>query len=193
MVTITSTSAQWGVALGNAVNAIGLITPLAGLDLPSDIALVYRGDDQALDVAISDMDLAGEDTLTSAVLLSLLCDRTAEPHEVPADGDRRGYWADAYPAVAGDQFGSRLWLLAREKQLTASIQRAKTVMEEALAWMVEDGIAQSVSVAAFALGMGKLAAQVQITLSGQSRTFRFTWDDARQVWSLAQQGGSSAV
>ncbi len=44
--------------------------------------------------------------------------------------------------------GSRLWLLAREKQLPAVMRKAEAYARQALQWLIDDGIAASVSVTA---------------------------------------------
>ena len=76
--------------------------------------------------------------------------------------DRRGWWADAYPAIAEDRIGSRLWLLSREKQLPSVLARAREYAEEALAWMVEDGVAEAVEVEASWVRSGLLGLLIRI-------------------------------
>jgi len=151
-----------------------------------DIALTYDSQIGAFDVSIDALnaDLAREESLSTVVLLSLLTDRTAQANEVDPGADRRGWWADAFAEQVGDMFGSRLWLLAREKQLPATIARARAYIEEALAWLVADGLAKSVMATVFAPRRGWLVAQVDITLAGDSRRYRFEWSDDAQVWRL---------
>ncbi|WP_035597785.1 phage GP46 family protein [Halomonas salina] len=103
--------------------------------------------DGVLDVALADDgDLATDDGLRTAVALSLLCDRRAEPDDVLPDGstDRRGWWADAIADQDGDKWGSRLWLLNREKTLPEVRRAAEAYAREALAWLLEDGVATEV-------------------------------------------------
>lgn len=114
-----------------------------------DIALAFdtrhlRGDL----VADASGELAQKDDLQSAVVISLFTWRRAEPDdELPArDGDRKGWWGDSFAEVEGDRIGSRLWLLAREKITPETIARAKAYIEEALAWLVADGVASRVEV-----------------------------------------------
>ena len=70
--------------------------------------------------------------------------------------------------AAGDRIGSRLWLLSREKQLAGVLDRARHYAEEALAWLVEDGVATAVSVTASSPRSGWLALEVTITLPDSS-------------------------
>lgn len=94
--------------------------------------------------------LAADDGLETAVIISLFTDRRAADDDTLPDGsgDRRGWWADTYPDIPGDRIGSRLWLLSREKDLRAVVHRAREYAEEALGWMVDDGIAARVEVRA---------------------------------------------
>lgn len=152
-----------------------------------DLALTYNPEIGMLDIAIDGADLLAEDTLASAVMLSLLCDRTAQAHEVDAGGDRRGWWADAYADIEGDAFGSRLWLLGRSKQLPAAVQQARAFIAEALQWLVTDGLVKAVEVTAFIPRTGWLYVDVMLTLQAGSRRFRFEWNDERQIWRLAAE------
>ena len=67
--------------------------------------------------------LRSDQDLGTAVMLSWFTDRTCEPDDVPPDGDgRRGWWGDAFRTYP---LGSRLWLLAREKETKQTRLRAK--------------------------------------------------------------------
>lgn len=152
-----------------------------------DFALSFNPEIGTLDVSLAGADLLAEETLATAVMLSLLTDRTAQAHEVQAGADRRGWWGDAYSGVAGDAFGSRLWLLQRQKQLPASVQTARAYLQEALQWMVEDGLVESIEVTAFVPRAGWLFADALLRLPAGSRRFRFEWSDESQAWRLAAE------
>lgn len=138
--------------------------------------------DLSLDVLKAD--LLASDSLQTAVVLSLLCDRTASESDVPAGEDRRGWWADAFAQNQSDKFGSRLWLLAREKRTPETTMRARSYIIEALQWLIDDGLATAVDATVFAAGTDWLVAQVQINLKAGSRQYRFEWSDASQAWTL---------
>lgn len=152
-----------------------------------DLALTYDPKLQAFDLALSGTDLAADDTLVSAVLVSLLCDRLAATYEVKPGEDRRGWWADAY-ADNQYQTGSRLWLLEREKQLPGVVLRCKQYCEEALQWFIEDGLARAITVTVFVPRSGWLAALIKFEINDGARTLRFEFDQARQLWRLAGEG-----
>lgn len=101
--------------------------------------------------------LVAEDTLYSAVLISLLTDRRAKTDDIipddtgaasPIPPNRRGWAGDALAETPGDRIGSRLWLLRREKVTEETRQRALTYTRECLEWLIEDGLAKSVTVEA---------------------------------------------
>ena len=103
------------------------------------------------DLALDAFALASDDGLETAVILSLFTDARAKDDDTLPIGqsDRRGWWADAFPVVEGDRFGSRLWLLRASKQLQQSLNDAKAYAEEALAWLIEDGAARQIDVETF--------------------------------------------
>jgi phage gp46-like protein len=102
------------------------------------------------DWSVTAGDLTTDAGLRTAVILSLLSDATANADDDLYDGDRRGWWGDLAldGDRAGDRFGSRLWLLARAKVSEATRRRAVLMCRDALAWLIEDGIAVSVDIAA---------------------------------------------
>lgn len=130
-------------------------------------------------------DLELDEGLETAVVISLFTDRRADEGDVlPGLGDdRRGWWGDAFPVVAGDQIGSKLWLLAREKQTPAALGRAEQYAREALAWLVEDQVASRVDVVASAPFTGTLWLTVTITRP-KARPVQYRFSKA---W--AAQGG----
>lgn len=114
-----------------------------------DLAFAQR-DDGTFDLVLDDNHLREGNVLESAVILSLFLDaRAGEGDELPYGvGSRRGYWADSLEGIEGDRSGSKLWLLSREKQTSRTLSRARDYARQALAWLVEDGVAARVEVAA---------------------------------------------
>ncbi|MEW6647182.1 MAG: phage GP46 family protein [Pseudomonadota bacterium] len=127
-----------------------------------DFAISNNGGTFAL--ALAGTDISTDMGLRTAVIVSLFTDARAETDdELPAgDGDRRGSWDDP-------QRGSRLWLLAREKQTARTLERAREYAEEALAWLVEDGIARAVTVTAEWVRTGVLGLRVMIERAAGGR------------------------
>ena len=157
-----------------------------------DFSLSFDPETGLLDMSLAGADFAGDDTLVTAVILSLCTDRLAQPHEVAPGEDRRGWWADAYATSPRDKFGCRWWLLAREKQLQSTVQRARDYALEALKWMQEDGLVTSVGVSAFVPRMGWLVLLITLSLNGVDRRYRFEWNSAAQAWRLAGESFAPA-
>lgn len=130
----------------------------------SDIGLTWITEEGGADFAVAGNDLVVDDGLETAVFLSLFTDRRAEDGDVLPTGeqDRRGWWGDAFPVVDGDRHGSRLWLLARAKELPETLTRAEEYAREALAWLTEDRVAERVEVTAAVESRGVLRLTVAI-------------------------------
>lgn len=101
--------------------------------------------DGTMDLVMLGGDLARDDSIRSAVFVSLLTDR--EWVDAP-DGDRRGWWGDVLNADPADRIGAWLWRLNKAKKTPATLAAARQYAEAAMAWMVADGIASAVTVAA---------------------------------------------
>lgn len=120
--------------------------------------------------------LDSAEPLVRAVVISLFTWRRANPDDDLPGDLRMGWWGDSFPSVPNDRIGSRLWLLSRAKLTGETVIRAKEYAEEALAWLVDDGVAARVDVEAaridtFTLGLacrffksdGTLLADVRFT------------------------------
>jgi phage gp46-like protein len=151
-------------------------------------------DDELLagDLAVANGDLVPEQGLRTALLLSLFTDGRARDDDVLPFGqtDRRGWWGDSYAEAAGvegaDSFGSRLWLLSREKQTPQTLARAREMAREATVWLVTDGIARSVEVEARWGGPGRLDLTVRVQRpDADSEVYRFA-----RLWE-SEQGGET--
>jgi phage gp46-like protein len=90
-----------------------------------------------------------EDTLQTAVVISLFTDRRARADESLPYGitDRRGWLgAEFVNDDQGDFWGSAFWLLFVTKVNTDILERARFAGQEALAWLVSTGVATKVTV-----------------------------------------------
>ena len=85
------------------------------------------------------------DDLLRAVLISLFTWRRAGKDD-PTEGQRMGWWGDAYATVSDDRIGSLLWLLARSKLSNDTANRAHEYAQQALQWMIDDGVAMRIDV-----------------------------------------------
>ncbi len=130
----------------------------------AQLQALTTGADLGTDQIPVGIELADDDGLETAVIMSLFTDRrAADDDALPfIDADRRGWWGDSYPDVPNDRIGSRLWLLARSKQTQAVLNRAREYAQEALAWLVDDGVASSVTVDAEIVRTGVLGLSIAI-------------------------------
>lgn len=93
-----------------------------------------------------------EDTLTTAVIISLFTDRRADRDAVlPFNQvDRRGWVGDEFMADGFDErvdaWGSMLWLCYHTKTESQILEAARFAAQEALAWLVRAEIASRVEV-----------------------------------------------
>ncbi|WP_202883596.1 phage GP46 family protein [Pseudomonas taiwanensis] len=137
------------------------------------------------DLVLFGFDLQRDDGLETAVIISLFTDRRASAEQIPPEypqDDLRGYWGDIANASDADQTGSLLWLLAREKQLPKVLSRAEQYCREALAWMIDDLIATSISVEATFYSMGVMLLVIDIDRpGGTSVRYRFNYEWAAQA------------
>jgi phage gp46-like protein len=169
----------WNAATQSGDWAIAGATPAAiwdetsSLDLITDIGGGVILDEPLFENFIPGL-VSGEDLVT-AVALSLLTDQLAGPDDVIPDGssDPRGWWGDlgaAYP------IGSKIWLRLRSKQTSETLALVKDDIQQALAWLIADGVAASVDATTSWVRAGFLGASVLITQpSGGSLKMTFAW------------------
>lgn len=96
--------------------------------------------------------LAQDESIEPLVLFSLFTHAEATEAEIAAAGlDRQeGWWADATALrdPGRPRLGSKLWLLSRGKLSLDKMRLAEQYARESLAWLIDQGIAAEVVVAA---------------------------------------------
>lgn len=147
----------------------------------SDVLLEWNSNTGYADWSFLDGDIAqGEGLLDlqTAVLVSLFTDRVESPDYIPTDGtnDLRGWWADSYNQTP---IGSKLWTLARSKKTssTGPLLQARGYCQEALQWLLDDGIADSVDVQTFWNTPNSMGIQITITepVTNAAHPFNFSF------------------
>jgi phage gp46-like protein len=145
----------------------------------SDIGLFLK--DNCFDLELENGDLKADNGLETAVSISLFSDRRVSVEELPdLEKSRRGFWGDSYPSVDQDLTGSRLWTLARSKRTIETLRRAEDYAREALAWLIEDGVAETIEVVA-TFGNTTVAGDWKLDISisrpnGTESRFQVVWD-----------------
>lgn len=143
-----------------------------------DLRTIYDTELRSADLVLASGQMDTDTGLQTAVFLSLFTDaRAQDDDELPGGStDRRGWFGDSFADTAGDRFGSRLWLLYREKQTDQVLERARGYARESLQWLIDDGVASSVDVAASWLRAGVLLLEVAILRAeGGPVQFRFEY------------------
>lgn len=116
-----------------------------------DIATIWNATTQRGDWQITANDLATEGGLATAVAISLGTDRRADDGDaLPLNSaDPRGWWGDI-PADGGpaDPWGVKFWL-RRRASFSGDIANILIAdAQQALQWLIDDGVAASVTVTA---------------------------------------------
>ena len=117
-----------------------------------------------------------EDSLQTAIILSLFTDRRASADDaLPLnETNRRGWVGDEFmatgPGNARDDWGTRLWLCYIGKATGDVPAFAEFTCREGLQWLVRDGIASRIAVTAQWVGerADRLAVRPQIYQPGRS-------------------------
>lgn len=130
----------------------------------SDIALTWRDDHG--DLVIIDNELMLDDSLTTAIIISLFTDLRVS--------EQRGWWGDSFNED-NHQTGSKLWLLNREKQLQSVLDDAQTYATQALEWLITDKQVKTYQVIASNPQSSVLLLTIIVTLlDGSEEQFTFT-------------------
>ena len=143
----------------------------------ADIALTFDPVAARADWTIASGQVETGGDLETAVLVSLFTDRRLPDDAVPVDGstDRRGWWGDTY---TGDQIGSLLWTLERavKSDARALLAAAQKICLDALQWLIDDGVAGTVTVETQWLSPTAMGIVVTIIApAGLTDTFRYAW------------------
>lgn len=117
------------------------------------------------------------DNLTRAVIISLFTWRRADPDD---DSEQpMGWWGDSYPTIQNDRIGSRLYLLQRTTLTNNTVELARGYLEQALAWLKDDGVVSRITINVQRRGTEILTAEITLYRNdGNSQLI--TFDD---LWS----------
>ena len=119
-------------------------------------------DAEGIDIEITNGAVQQDDGLASLVYLSLFTDARANDSDEIPDGttDRRGWPGDSYVAT---EWGSRLWLLEREKLTNEVRCRAVDYATEALNKLKSAGYIKAVSVTGTIPQLNTLVLTIELT------------------------------
>ena len=141
----------------------------------TDIAILWDAERSQGDWQLTEGgDFITAQALETAVMISLFTDARAAPDDVLPQGetDRRGWWGNA---LGEDPIGSRLWLLRRARRRPETLNLARDYIREALAWLIEDGIARKVEVTTSWISPTRMGATITIHQPHRSAALRAEW------------------
>lgn len=134
--------------------------------------------DGCFQLKLEDGDLAGDEGLETSVIISLFSNRRVSEGELPVGIDgKEGWWGDMFAEIEGDQIGSKLWLVDRGKTEAVTLAAMENHIAESLEWMIDDGVAASVTVLAEFDSKFSAIASIAITRpTGETDRFGLNWD-----------------
>jgi phage gp46-like protein len=182
------------VLLGDPILAQPLLGDTASLPVPAvspayapvtptyatDVAQYWNSRENYADFQIINNGLGTNQDLVTAIIISLFSDRLADASDTlpdPNSSNRRGWWADTYD---GTLIGSRLWLLSRAKSSPQLLLTAQGYAQEALQWLIDDGVCSSINVQTWFFDNNQQLLGIGITIyqprqSPQKIQFQYVW------------------
>ena len=116
-------------------------------------------------------DMETDDTLDTAILVSLFEEKRATKSEFPANERRRGWLGnDTTPTF---EQGSKIWEFEQERVTGTTLAELGVVIRNSLQWLIADKIAISIVVDDPILRDGKVTANITYTRSGGKIDTRF--------------------
>lgn len=112
--------------------------------------------------ARADLSSYCDDPLVRAVINSLFSWAPAQPGDSVPDGEAQGWWGDTYASEPNDVFGSRLWELLRGKVTQETLAKAGEYAKEALQWLIDDAVAESVAATAERSDLGRVDLLIRV-------------------------------
>lgn len=147
------------------------------------------------DFLVTDGDIVTDDGLKSEVLRALFSDARAASSDILPAGqtNRRGWWGNMFSDDPEDNYGSKLWLLSREKQTEQTRVRANQIIVDALDYLKRKGLTDRIDVVTEWIGQGRLGIAVVIwrpKADVAEYRYNFTWDaeDALFAAASAERG-----
>jgi phage gp46-like protein len=115
--------------------------------MAKDIKLSYDQDTGTGNFTLNNGDFDREEGFETAVNISLFTNRRADIYDNIDDfNDKRGWWGDTLSDVQEDKIGSKLWLIERMKTTDEVLELTQQYALEALEWMVDDEVCQTIEV-----------------------------------------------
>lgn len=102
------------------------------------VDILMEKDNGFYDLAFDNGDLKSTQGFTSALLMSIFCERRATPSEVAPPEKRRGWFGNAFLGFTDFEIGSKLWLLLQARADQVTLNNSITFSNNAVEWFKED-------------------------------------------------------
>ncbi|MCK5127650.1 MAG: phage GP46 family protein [candidate division Zixibacteria bacterium] len=109
-------------------------------------------------------DISTEQSLDTAILMSIFNEVRASSAEVPESNARRGWLGNQ--STPGFEQGSKQWLFGQERLTGSVLAELGPVVRNGLQWLIDDGIAVSVEVGNARIINGAVTIEVLLGRSG---------------------------
>lgn len=111
-----------------------------------DIQLLQQEGTGEFVISLENGDFKTIDSFDTSISVALFGDERADSSEVPAVERRRGWWGNNFSNDPEFQLGSKLWFLNQNRRTPETLNKAITIAQNALEWLVVDEHAESVKV-----------------------------------------------
>lgn len=142
--------------------------------------------DFGADIKVENGDLLADEGFATSVLISLFSDARAPSENLlpPGETSLKGWWGDIDRNA--EKTGSLLWLIDREKMLPEVAERAREYCVNALAWIKDEDIAETVRVETQLVRPQSL--QIRIFIErGTARRYSYLWDGVKDYAGVTVQ------
>ena len=122
-------------------------------------------------------DISTDQTLDTAILMSIFEEVRATAAEISDSKSRRGWLGNE--STPGFEQGSKVWLFDQERVTGSVLAELGPIVRNGLQWLIDDGIAVSVEVEQPFLQNGKVVTFINLGRDGSpvDRLFFELWDN----------------
>jgi phage gp46-like protein len=114
------------------------------------------------------------DGFDTSIQMSILCERRADPSEVPDAIRRRGWVGNVLADTPGFEIGSKLWLYEQSRLTNDTLNGVKDAAIQATQWLIDDDLAKNIEASIVgSTGAGKIDLKMTIEFSSGQVEQRF--------------------
>jgi phage gp46-like protein len=141
-----------------------------------DVLLKYDTTLGVYDLQLDSADFASVDGMETAIVVSLFTDSRAPENLVPTAQRRRGWIGNILTVTQRRELGSILWTLDQARITQNTLNNARVYAQGCFNWMVDDGIARSVSVDVVQQNRSEIVINIEFTdLDNKTERYTTLW------------------